>query len=99
MENNLERQRQENHEEVGVVRSDNNKVPKSMHRKYHVVIAYDSPKPAQVKSIRQLSAEMIGSLVVMKGIVISTEEVKPKLAVGTFTCDLCGNENYRQVAT
>lgn len=40
---------------------------------------------------------MIGSLTIIKGIVIRTDEVKPRLCFGTFTCDVCGCENYMEI--
>ncbi len=61
-----------------------------MHRKYHVVLAYKSRKEGQIKSISQLDSSMIGNLIILKGIVIRTEEIKPRLSVATYTCDVCG---------
>lgn len=68
-----------------------------MHRKFHIVIVYRTLKPGIVRSIGQLNSGLIGSLIVLKGIVIRTDEVKPRLAVATFTCDICGNENYMEI--
>lgn len=74
--------------------ADNELIPARMHRKFQVVIVYRSPKPNTIKSIGQLNSSLIGSLVVLKGIVIRTDDVKPRLSVATFTCDACGAENY-----
>jgi DNA replication licensing factor MCM7 len=70
--------------------AENELIPNKMHRKYHVVLAYRNRKPGQVRSISQLDSSMIGNLIVLKGIVIRTEEIKPRLSVATYTCDVCG---------
>lgn len=72
-------------------------IPMKMHRKFHIVIVYRTAKPTIVRSISQLNSSMIGSLVVLKGIVIRTDEVRPRLSVATFTCDVCGSENYMEI--
>lgn len=74
--------------------AENEMIPSRMHRKFHIVIVYRTLKPGIVRSIGQLNSGLIGSLIVLKGIVIRTDEVKPRLAVATFTCDVCGSENY-----
>jgi len=68
-----------------------------MNRKYSIFITYKHRKPNVVKSISEITSSMIGSLVVVKGIVIKTDEVKPRLSIGTFTCDICGCENYMEI--
>jgi hypothetical protein len=55
LENALEKQRKENL--IGLDPgnfADNEMVPGRMHRKFHIVIAYRSPKPASIRSIGQL---------------------------------------------
>jgi DNA replication licensing factor MCM7 len=69
-------------------------VPPKMHRKYYIIISYKTKKPGMVKSINQLNSNLIGSLIILKGIVVRADEVKPRISVATFTCDVCGNENY-----
>ena len=56
-------------------------------------------KDAKVKpsAVADLSADDIGSLVVVKAIVVRAIEVKPEIAVATFACDVCGCENYLEV--
>jgi hypothetical protein len=44
-----------------------------MHRKFHIVIVHRAPKAGTVRSISQLNSSLIGSLVVLKGIVIRTD--------------------------
>lgn len=65
-----------------------------MSRNYSVYITYKNRKSTMIKSISEIDSSMIGSLVLVKGIVIRTDEVKPRLSIGTFTCDVCGCENY-----
>ena len=36
----------------------------------------------------------MGGLITVKGIVVRATEVKPELVVATYTCDVCGCENY-----
>jgi DNA replicative helicase MCM subunit Mcm2 (Cdc46/Mcm family) len=74
LENALEKQRRENL--VGYDSSnfaDNELIPARMHRKFQVVIVYRSPKASSIRSIGQLNSSLIGSLVVLKGIVIRTD--------------------------
>ena len=98
MENSLETQRRANLQPtVDGHEQENESLPDKMHRKYHVVVAYDHPKPGMARSIRQLSSGLIGSLVVLKGIVIRTDAVKPRLAIATYTCDVCGCETYAEI--
>lgn len=68
-----------------------------MTRKYSIFITYKQRKQNMIKSISEIDSSMIGSLIVVKGIVIKTDEVKPRLSIGTFTCDICGCENYMEI--
>lgn len=36
-------------------------------------------------------------MVILKGIVIKADEVKPKIDIATYTCERCGSENYLEV--
>jgi DNA replicative helicase MCM subunit Mcm2 (Cdc46/Mcm family) len=65
-----------------------------MTKTYNVILSYKQRKATMIKSIGEIDSSMIGSLVIVKGIVIRTDEVKPRLSIGTFTCDVCGCENY-----
>lgn len=40
---------------------------------------------------------MIGSLVVVKAIVVRASTVKPEIVVATYACDICGCENYQEI--
>jgi hypothetical protein len=44
-----------------------------MHRKYTVIIAHKLRKQSLVRSISQLTSDLIGSLIILNGIVIRTE--------------------------
>lgn len=44
-----------------------------------------------------MRAESIGKLVSVRGIVTRATEVKPMMAVATYTCDQCGAETYQPV--
>ena len=48
-------------------------------------------------AVREVKAESIGKLVVVKGIVTRATEVKPMMQVATYTCDQCGAETYQPV--
>lgn len=50
-------------------------------------------------SVRQVTADKIGKLVNIRGIVTRSTEVKPVMVVATYTCDQCGAESYQPVRT
>lgn len=56
--------------------------------------AASSSKPKVVRDVR---ADSIGKLVNVRGIVTRATEVKPMMAVATYTCDQCGAETYQPV--
>lgn len=47
--------------------------------------------------VRDVKADTIGKLVNVRGIVTRATEVKPMMAVATYTCDQCGAETYQPV--
>ena len=49
--------------------------------------------------MREVKANNIGKLVVVRGIVTRCTEVKPVVEVATYTCDQCGAESYQPVRT
>lgn len=55
------------------------------------------PSSAKLKVIREVKADSIGKLVTVRGIVTRASEVKPMMAVATYTCDQCGAETYQPV--
>ncbi|XP_063223755.1 DNA replication licensing factor Mcm7 [Bacillus rossius redtenbacheri] len=72
-----------------------NKYPPELMRRFEVYFkdaALRKPLP-----IREVKAEHIGKLVTVRGIVTRCTEVKPMMAVATYTCDQCGAETYQPV--
>ena len=49
------------------------------------------------ESVRNIKAEQIGKLSVVRGIVTRCTEVKPVMCVATYTCDRCGAEAYQLI--
>ena len=49
------------------------------------------------QSVRNVKAEQIGKLTVVRGIVTRCTEVKPIMTVATYTCDKCGAEAYQVI--
>ncbi len=69
--------------------------PKSLIRRFEVVIL---PRKKDVaKRIREVRAEDIGTLLSIKGLVTRATDVKPQIAVVTYTCDVCGSEIFQEV--
>jgi hypothetical protein len=44
-----------------------------MHRKYSLILTYKHRKPAMVRAISQLTSDLIGSLLILTGIVVRTD--------------------------
>lgn len=55
------------------------------------------PRNTQIKGIREIGAEDIGSLVKTRGIVTRVTQVKPCAKVVTYICESCGTEIYQTV--
>lgn len=51
----------------------------------------------RASAVREVKADNIGKLVVVRGIVTRCTEVKPVVEVATYTCDQCGAESYQPV--
>lgn len=62
-------------------------------------IAYgpDSKEYDRSCSIKELRSELIGSLVIVKAIVVRASDVKPRMMMATYSCDACGYEIYQPV--
>jgi len=56
------------------------------------------PRHTQIKSVRDVKAEDIGSLVRVRGIVTRVTQVKPSVRVATYICESCGTEIYQTVS-
>ena len=51
----------------------------------------------RASAVREVKADSIGKLAVVRGIVTRCTEVKPVVEVATYTCDVCGAESYQPV--
>ena len=71
-------------------------LPKSLLRRYDVVIL--PPLTQRAKKLREVKADDIGHLVTIKGLVTRISDVKPRVAVCTYTCDVCGCEIFQDVS-
>eukprot|EP00043_Microstomoeca_roanoka_P006815 m.66197 g.66197 ORF g.66197 m.66197 type:complete len:728 (-) comp13580_c1_seq2:66-2249(-) len=69
--------------------------PPSLLRRYTVV--FRPPFTQKARSIRQVDAKDIGSLVTVEGIVTRATAVKPLVTVATYSCDSCTTETYQEV--
>lgn len=58
---------------------------------------FKPPTTTKPKVVRDVKADTIGKLVSVRGIVTRATEVKPMMAVATYTCDQCGAETYQPV--
>lgn len=58
---------------------------------------FKPPTSTKPKVVRDVKADTIGKLVSVRGIVTRATEVKPMMAVATYTCDQCGAETYQPV--
>lgn len=60
-------------------------------------IYFKARSAEKASSVRDIKADHLGKLVVMKGIVTRCTEVKPLIHVATYTCDECGSDSYQTV--
>lgn len=63
----------------------------------HSELYFKPPTTNKPKVVRDVRADSIGNLVTVRGIVTRATEVKPMMAVATYTCDQCGAETYQPV--
>jgi len=49
-------------------------------------------------NMREIKANQVGSMVVVKGIVTRCSDVKPCIQVAEYACDACGFEVYQVIA-
>lgn len=72
-------------------------IPKALSRRYEVCIV---PGPQEVsRKLREIKAADIGHLVKVKGMVTRSTDVKPRIAVATYTCEECGSEIFAEINT
>ncbi|ELA42026.1 uncharacterized protein VICG_00873 [Vittaforma corneae ATCC 50505] len=55
------------------------------------------PRNIQTRSVRDVSANDIGSMVRVRGIVTRVSQIKPAMKVATYICESCGTEIYQAV--
>ncbi|KAL3103384.1 hypothetical protein niasHS_002570 [Heterodera schachtii] len=48
-------------------------------------------------AVRDLKAQFVGKLIILRGVVIRTTEVKPLASVITYVCDTCSSETFQPV--
>eukprot|EP01040_Poterioochromonas_malhamensis_P018431 gene18431-21525_t len=70
-------------------------VPMSLKRRYQVV--FKSLQGIKPVKLREIKAEDIGHLVTVKGLVTKASDVKPRIRVCTYTCEVCGSEIFQDV--
>lgn len=86
---------EQKYHQPGEARDPKNKYPPDLLRRFEVY--FKNMSKVEQLSVRQIKAEHIGKLVSVKGIATRSTEVKPMLAVATYTCDQCGAETYQPV--
>ena len=97
----LQQQRQtsvQRHEEAGgePVAVDKLSVPNDLLRRFEVaIIPSSNDRP---KKLREIRAMEVGHLVKVKGMVTRATDVKPRVVVCTYICDVCGSEIYQPIA-
>jgi len=69
--------------------------PPELLRRFELRFKHGSTQKSE--SIRNIKAQHIGKLSVVRGIVTRATEVKPMMTVATYTCDRCGAEAYQIV--
>ncbi|KAJ3587329.1 hypothetical protein NHX12_010927 [Muraenolepis orangiensis] len=72
-----------------------NQYPAELMRRFEVY--FKIPGTSKPKVVRDVRADSIGHLVSVRGIVTRATEVKPMMAVATYTCDQCGAETYQPI--
>jgi len=69
--------------------------PPDLLRRFEVTFKHFGAQKAE--SIRNIKADTIGQLSIVRGIVTRCTEVKPVMSVATYTCDRCGAEAYQMI--
>ncbi|OCF40398.1 minichromosome maintenance protein 7 (cell division control protein 47) [Kwoniella heveanensis CBS 569] len=70
--------------------------PPELMRRYNL---YFRPlRNTDVLAVRAVRGSHLGHLITVRGIVTRVSEVKPLLLVNAYTCDMCGNEIFQEVA-
>jgi len=72
-------------------------IPPELDRGYHLSIVPGANSKHGVQKMREIKANQIGSLVLVKGIVTRCSAVKPCIEVAEYACDACGFEVYHVI--
>eukprot|EP00793_Prasinoderma_coloniale_P005304 PRCOL_00004712-RA len=72
-------------------------LPSALTRRFEVYFVPGSMGKVKALALRDVKSEHIGQLVTVKGIVTRVTDVKPQLAVATYTCDECGAEVFQEI--
>ena len=88
----------------GLVRADtqnqntgNIGIPPELERSYHLSIIPGNEGKKDFLKMREIKANVVGSLVTVKGIVTRCSDVKPCIQVADYACDACGFEIYQVI--
>ena len=73
-------------------------IPPELERQYHLSIVPGENSKKPFVKMREIKANEVGSLVVVKGIVTRCSDVKPCIQVAEYACDACGYEVYQVIS-
>ena len=62
-------------------------------------VYFRPPRNGEVLAVRAVRGAHLGHLITVRGIVTRVSEVKPLLLVNAYTCDVCGNEIFQEIAS
>lgn len=71
------------------------RIPSALMRRYTVNFKGLDRTPSL--AVRNIHADAVGHFIRLRGIITRVTEVKPMLAVGTYTCEQCGFEIYQEI--
>ena len=69
-------------------------LPRELERSYQVYIVHGENSKKKIIKMRDAKANMIGSLLNIRGIVVRASDVKPQMRVAVYNCESCGFEVY-----
>lgn len=76
-----------------------NKLPAILTRRYSLYIKPLASSYKHPMIIRNVKGSNVGHLITVSGIVTRVSDVKPFLAVNTYSCDRCGCEVFQEITT
>merc|ERR1719446_832279 len=60
-------------------------------------VRFKPREEAKIMKLREITSSSVGSLVKLDCLVVRISQVKPKVEVVTYTCDICGAEIFQSV--